>query len=154
MDSCFPCDAPKGYHIWTIAAQWILKCSAVHYLFVTQCGCPMLGGRDRAMSIPICNHLKYTILLSRKRSDKGKGRKTTLTLSPELCPVVIHYADLLPQHCGPKLGPRSFRTVPIFWLLFPHIVNSIRKFTRVCKFCNFYKTKWCKHLTKSWEFFL
>lgn len=149
VDSCLPCAAPKCYHIRTIAAQWILECSAVHYLFVTQCGRPILGGRGRAMSILICNHLEYTILLSRKRANKVKGRKTTLTLSPELCPVVIPYADLLPQHCSPKLGPRSFRTVPIFWLLFPNIVNSIRKFTRVSKFCNFYKTKRCKHLTKS-----
>ena len=63
--------------------------AVLRYLFVTQCCHPILGGRGRAISILIRNHLERTILLIRKRVSKGMNRMTGLTLSPELSPVVI-----------------------------------------------------------------
>ena len=63
--------------------------AVLRYLFVTQCCHPILGGRGRAISILIRNHLEHTILLIRKRVNKGMKRMTSLPLSPELSPVVI-----------------------------------------------------------------
>ena len=62
--------------------------AVLRYLFVTQCCHPILGGRGRAISILIRNHLEH-ILLIRKRISKGMKRMTSLPLSPELSPVVI-----------------------------------------------------------------
>ena len=63
--------------------------AVLRYLFVTQCCHPILGGRGRAISIVIRNHLEHTILLIRKRVSKGMNRTASLPLSPELSPVVI-----------------------------------------------------------------
>ena len=55
-------------------------------------------GRGRAICILIRNHLEHTILLSRKRVNKGKERMTSVPLSPELSPVVVSYATSY-LHC-------------------------------------------------------
>ena len=67
-------------------------------LFVTQCGRSILGGRGRAICILIRNHLEHTILLSKKRVNKGKERMTSALLSRELSPVVVSYATSY-LHC-------------------------------------------------------
>ena len=71
-------------------------CTAVRYLFVTQCGRSILG--DGAICILICNHLEHTILLSKKRVNKGKERMTIVPLSRELSSVVVSYATSY-LHC-------------------------------------------------------
>ena len=85
------------------ALKWFLRfleslCTAVRYLFVTQCGRSILGGRGRAISILIRNHLEHTILLSKKRINKRKERMTCVPLSRELSPVVVSYATSY-LHC-------------------------------------------------------
>ena len=73
-------------------------CTAVRYLFVTQRGRSILGGNGRAICILIRNHLEHTILLSKKRVNKGKERMTSVLLSRELSPVVVSYATSY-LHC-------------------------------------------------------
>ena len=73
-------------------------CTAVRYLFVTQCGRLILGGRGRAICILIRNHLEHTVLLSKKGVNKGKERMTSVPLSRELSPVVVSYATSY-LHC-------------------------------------------------------